>query len=346
MSDNIKISSIKKCMGCDEEKPNKLFRRFQTTCIECEKNGVEFKKVCKNCNESKLNTLFETDEICKECKKDKNINKHQKCVGCNETKTKNLFRRSQIICFECEKNPEIEYNKICGGCNEIKNNKMFRINRKKCIDCERSHGRNYRRTTTKASEWVENNQERMIELRHDNYEKNKEEIREKEKERLQNDPHFRMIKSYRNGVCKFIHGEHNSNKKLNINRIQYISWLEFCFVTSKNEDQPENEMTIDNYTKIWQIDHVLALDITRTKKIDKIEFENGINFDCLFNWFNTMPVLLAQNMKKNKYLDKEQLAKHIITLEKFIKKYKISLKINLCNNYYMYKKIVQTILDE
>ena len=49
------------------------------------------------------------------------------------------------------KNPEIEYNKICGGCNEIKNNKMFRINRKKCIDCERSHGRNYRRTTTKAS---------------------------------------------------------------------------------------------------------------------------------------------------------------------------------------------------
>ena len=261
----------------------------------------------------------------------------QKCIVCDLTKTKNLFRRNQQVCLECEKELNVSFDKNCEGCGETKNNESFRTNRKKCIDCERAHGRDYRRTTTKAVEWVENNRDQMSKLQHDNYEKNKKTIREKDSERLKSDPHLRMIKSYRGGICSVLSGDTNKCKKLQLNRDQYVSWLEYCF---------EESMTIENHSEVWQIDHAIALNCIKTKKVGDVEFEDDSDFSSLLVWYNTMPVFCKANQQKNKYLDITQLALHIRRVESFLKKYKKSLEINVGDDLYNYKTIIRLVLDK
>jgi hypothetical protein len=338
-----KVTGDRKCVACNEFKKGGLFKRYQVACIVCQDNNVDYKTECATCGEIRSRNEFINANKCKYCTnkensfKNSNINKSQQCIVCEVTKTKNLFRRNQQVCLECEKEPNISFDKKCGDCGETKNNSLFRVNSKKCIDCERAHGRNYRRTTTKASEWVENNREQMSKLQHDNYEKNKQLIRENEKERLKIDPHFRMIKSYRNTICKLISGANDSCRKLQISRQQYVSWLEYCF---------EENMTIENHPEVWQVDHVIALNCLKTKKVGDVEFEDNSDFSSLLIWYNTMPVLCKANQQKNKYLDTIQLASHLRRLESFLKKYKKSLDINVGDDFFNYKMIIRLVLDK
>lgn len=253
----------------------------------------------------------------------------KKCDACYETKTTNFFKRGCPICKECQDN-KVTYDITCRDCEEQKPNTGFRLNRKTCIECERSSGRNYRKTTTKAAEWVENNRERMSELQHNHYEINKEKIRMVEKERLKNDPLFRLIKSYRKTVSCLIHGKSSFNKKLDINYNNYKLWMQFRF---------DDDMKMSNYTDIWEVDHVLPLDMLKTKKINGINIEE--NLDCLFLWFNTMPVLCSHNMKKNKYLDTEQLTTHMKMIDLFLDNHEVST-----DNFTTYKIIVHKLLNK
>lgn len=251
------------------------------------------------------------------------------CISCNETKTTNFFKRGQPICKDCE-NDGVIYDKLCKNCDNYKPSNTFRVNRKNCTDCERAFGREYRKNTTKAAEWVENNREKMSKLQHTHYETNKSKIREAEANRLKTDPFFRKIKSYRSTICSLLHNETQFNKQLNISRDNYVKWMSFRF---------ENNMSIDNYVEIWQVDHVLPLNMIKTKNIDNIEISEDLS--SLFLWFNTMPVLCAHNMKKNKYLDKEQLSNHIVMIDEFINENThISTK-----ELSAYKDIVQKILS-
>lgn len=253
------------------------------------------------------------------------------CITCDETKSTTFFRRCQLVCKECELTG-VDYDKICRECEQEKSVKLFRINRKLCIECEQSSGRNYRKNTTKAAEWVENNRDRMSELQHNYYETNKQKIRTNESERLKDDPEFRMIKSYRKTISSLLHGKSSFNKRLNINYEHYVLWMKFRF----NED-----MNMANYVELWQIDHVLPLDIIKTKNIGDVELDE--NLECIFLWFNTMPVLCSHNMKKNKYLDLEQLSNHITMVELFMEKYNVPTDDVIIDTY---KTIVQNFLDK
>jgi hypothetical protein len=57
-------------------------------------------------------------------------------------------------------------------------------------------------------------------------------------------------------------------------------------------------------------------------------------------------IIQCPNLEKNKYIDIEQLTKHKKTLKAFLKKYKTSLKIKLCNKYYTYKSLVNIVLND
>jgi hypothetical protein len=269
-----------------------------------------------------------------------NVNKNivQNCAGCEEDKAKNLFRRNQIVCKECEEN-EVEYDKKCTVCKETMSITLFRSDNGKprgdCHECEKASGRNYRRTTTKAKEWTENNREKMSELQHNSYEKNKKEIRLREAKRRKEDPFVKNVTNYRQTVCSLVNDETNSCKKLEItSRDLYVLWLEYRF---------DENMTIENHVEIWQIDHVVALNTIKIRTVNKIEFEDDLDLSCLYGWYNTMPVTCAHNMKKNKYCDEKQLMTHLGYLKKFIKKHK--KVIELTKNYLLYIKLIQMILD-
>lgn len=295
-------------------------------------------KVCIRCKEIKLNEEYATirSRICNTCNGDKTIRRSKpimrNCLVCKASNKDKKFRRNQPICEECENDPNSVYEKQCSKCGLVKTNTEFIKNTNQCHDCKKAHGRNYRRTTTKAKEWVENNRERMSELQHNNYEKNKKKIRETEKTRLKEDPHFRMIKNYRVSISSLVLGKTRTNKKLDISRDNFMEWLCFCFT---------GDMSLENKFDTWQIDHVIPLYYYNKSPIKDSGYE-----DTLLHWYNIIPILKEDNQKKNKYFDTKQAILHIKNLKNFLRKNK-NIHESLTNNknYIGYKRNLQEIID-
>jgi hypothetical protein len=330
--------SEKVCRGCKVSKSVGLFTGNQTVCLECKKNpNIILTKICTTCSiENVEKTHFPGGRaVCKDCvNKSKRVsNNKQLCVACKKEKIKADFRRNQPACKECEEQ-NIPYSKECIECREIKPDNMFRLNRKKCLDCERAYGRNYGKVTDTRKVWVENNREKMSELQHKAYEKNKEEIRLKEKTRYAEDGHVRKIKAYRASVCSFIKGRTKTCVKLCISSIAYKVWLNFCF---------SEDMSMENYGKIWSIDHIIPLNCLKTKKLGDCDL--GDDIDYIYLWYNTVPVLCKDNLTKNKHLaNPKVLAQHLLNVNSFLKQNK-QLEIKLDDNFLTYKKTVQRIID-
>lgn len=267
--------------------------------------------------------------------------KDRTCEICKEEKTTRDFRRAQMICKVCESDSNVRYQKTCNQCNETKENTMFRKNRLKCLDCERAHGRNYRRTTTKAQEWTENNKERMAELQHNWYEENKSSIRKNEQDRLQNDAKFRKIKFHRVSIQATIRGKIKSNKQLKINRDDFLLWLKFC--------HSGKEFKIEDYGTVWNIDHVLPLDLllNEDKHVEEMKIIKKENVqETIYCWYNITPLAHKENRDKSNNVSQEHLISHLKNLNTFLRKNK-NMHEQMKDNeqFFKYKKTVQKIID-
>ena len=328
------------CVACNTEKDIKNYRRNQKVCIECEKNGASYSKICVECNEEKDNKLFYANRSkCKECCNAPNRitdTISSECSACKETKLRKEFRRGQNVCKYCESNT-VKYTKKCRDCQVEKSGENFRNNRPECIDCERAYGRNYNKSTDTRKKWVENNRERMSQLQHEFYEKNKVVIREKQSENYNNDPHIKMIRSYRDSVRNLIRGQNTKCAKVGMTHDQYCAWLQFCFT---------GEMNHDNYVEVWQVDHILPLNVLKTKEVGEFTFNDERGMKYIYAWYNTTPCLCKDNMKKNKHLaDSKTLAAHLNNVKSFLVKYKKSLGIKVTESYLIYKVTLQYIVD-
>lgn len=271
------------------------------------------------------------------------------CGGCGLIKEKKEFRRGLPSCKECEEN-EVEHQKTCSNKEKCvskpatKSSTLFRKKRGECVDCEHADGRNNQKATGRSKKWAEKNPVRMAELQHNFYENRKPEIRAKERLRMANDPNYNAVKNYRTSVSSFITEKTKTNKRLVINRIDYGSWLQYCFDFDKEENCAD--LDISNYGKDWQIDHVLPLNIFLNKVFGEMTFNETDNFEYLFIWFNTHPLPTKSNQSKNKYVDKTYIAKHFIMLKKFLKKNKdIKEKCHVTDNFIQYNKLIQLVLD-
>lgn len=238
------------------------------------------------------------------------------CSKCNETKNVSEFYSRGATCKECaklrqrEKNKElstknlIDEPKTCNKCNETKSSLLFRANRKHCKDCERAHGRNYRQSEVgkeKSKQWIAENEERHKELKANNYQKNKEKINKKYNERYNNDEAFNAERKMRCKMAKYI--AHQQSKTYNNTVVTFVrSWIEFCF---------SKDMNWDNYGDEWVFDHVIP--------IFYYDLNNKTELKKCFDWYNLTPVTKKYNLKKNKYINKEQLDEHIKKLNSFIK---------------------------
>lgn len=221
--------------------------------------------------------------------------------------------------------------KTCKYCNSEKPETDFRPKRLKCKDCEREHGRNYRKSEIgkqKSKEWVENNQERMTELQANHYERNKPLIREKEKERRENDERYK----FRHDTKRYVNWCFRSRESVKKTRTlkyldctidHFINWLEFCYT---------KKMDHDNYAEIWQFDHVIPI----------ATFENILTDDSektlCCSWFNISPVLVKDNLSKHAKINTKQIKKHVKKLKKFCKTEEIDAKdfkeyFDLCATY-------------
>lgn len=328
------------CYVCNIEKETKTeFRRGQKVCKNCEDDpDVTYTKICDACNEEKDSTLFTKNRVkCKECVNSVNreSKKLQECTGCEEEKEKSEFRRNQVICKECEKDPSIDYDKKCKECNTVKPSGRFRKNRMKCIDCEQEYGRNYGKTTTTRKEWVENNRERMSELQHRAYEQKKGEIRAEERRKYAEDPHAREVKQYRVYLQRIIRGQEKTCDSLCTTREIFVKWVSYQFT---------DEMNMDNYGIVWELDHTIPLYALKTKQIGNATLEGNLGF--IYAWYNIRPIIHDDNLKKNRYMpSKETVELHLENLISFLEMWKKVYKIQLSTAFFVYKRCLKHLAD-
>lgn len=322
--------STKECNKCEETLDIKAnFKSRSNVCKTCERNP-EYAVPCSVCGYEYC--LFQMDGFkCIFCKK----GNWRVCSECGQNLTTPNFRRNQPICKICESGGAVS-QKTCKKCGVKKSSVDFRQNRGECTDCERSAGREYRRTTTKSREWAVANRDRMTELSKNWYEKNKSKIRETEQQRLKEDPIFKTIKYYRISVNRILRTKMNWSDRLKSSKEDFQNWLENCF---------GDEMTHKNYSVVWQVDHVLPLDLLYKRPEHKwcwsLFGSKATSEELLFSWYNTQPLTREQNRLKGNEITLKTVRSHLKTLEKFMKEN----DRKKTRTYYAYRKLLLSIVE-
>jgi hypothetical protein len=86
----------------------------------------------------------------------------------------------------------------------------------------------------------------------------------------------------------------------------------FNYIMTYNKDY-----TIENYGKIWHIDHVIP--------ISTFDMSNNNDTKIAFNWRNTMPLYYKDNLRKNNKIDTRQIRTHLEYLNEYHKNNNIKL---------------------
>ena len=239
-------------------------------------------KICNTCNEPKPITRFGT-----------------RCLSCRDCYNKARREKRREIKPELRERDEPQTHRTCNNCNEEKKIIGFRTNRRVCIDCERTRGRAYRKTNPEKNRaWAKANREKLAELQHEHYEKNKLKIRAKHNERFQNDATFRAIRDHRKAVNVMYRNGGKTSKFCPFKGDEFRKWIEASLETG---------MTKANYGVYWNFDHVLPLDL----------YEDEFYNKFVKQLFNIRPVVCKDNLTKNKYINNELFNKHIKAVEAY-----------------------------
>lgn len=226
---------------------------------------------------------------------------YKNCSDCNKSKSLDGFYKSRSICIDCinfkrrEKyNSDEEHRKkLIKMASEFKHEKVIRnqkikeeeqlkigIENKKCKYCheiKNKHRFRFNRLKCRDCE------------RDEPVEKFKRYIR------------TRIYNCLKNRKTK------HSIDYLGCSSDDYFKWI-FNY---------DNNYSIENHGKEWQIDHVIP--------ISKFNLENDDEKMLAFNWRNTMPLEANKNLKKNNKIIVEQVSFHYKKLIEYHKENKLEL---------------------
>jgi transcriptional regulator with XRE-family HTH domain len=125
----------------------------------------------------------------------------------------------------------------------------------------------------------------------------KERVREQMKQRIKNDPQFRLRKILRGRIWAALDrysGEASKcNKSMNLLGCSIPEWRGFL------ESKFRRGMTWENYGTEWHIDHVLP--------IAKFDLTNPIQQKLAFHYSNTQPLWKTENLSKGDRITNPQL---------------------------------------
>ena len=339
------------CIKCNSQKRIADFALGRNTCRDCtnkakrdkpkqivsERKATDDNICCNTCNQTKNATLFlKGRNICKDCSNSKRRERYtnkkieienstdtKKCLKCNILIPINQFANATNYCKSCyssirkdqikEKEKDIT-NKTCKDCNTNQTIDNFREGEYVCYTCSK----------IKLYKWRKDNPEKTVE--HSKVQRNKEGYREKQNEykrnNYSNNITDKLGRDYRAALRNFIFKNTSSkkNKVFGCSRHMFLHWI---------ESNMTPDMTIDNYGKYWNFDHIKPCSSFDLSIEDQLH-------EC-FNWKNTVPILVHDNSLKsnvpNTDIEKEYLTKS----NKFSKKYNSKLKsktakLDLLNN--------------
>jgi hypothetical protein len=267
------------------------------------------------------------------------------CSRCGIKKNETLFIPKRNICKECrnvgsrEKYKSIQINneeeQKCNTCELVKTLSLFVKNRKICIDCNNNKRRTKYETDEehrakliqtsidfKQRKQVEKHKIKENEIGIGNTKCNYcQEIKKDERfrhNRLQckdcerENPISKIIRNVRSRIISAIkHKKMHTINYLGCNCSEYLKWI-------LNNDK---QYTFENYGKEWHIDHVIPL--------SKFNITNEEQQQIAFNWRNTMPLSVKENLSKNNKIIQSQVEQHL----KKLKEYHIENSLDLPQVY-------------
>lgn len=231
------------------------------------------------------------------------------CKYCEEDKELNCYRKH-------ESSKKTYYENICKKCTYLKR-------KKKITNLKDSNRDKYdeiiKKRNIKDKEYYSKNKEKINKRNNIYYGVNRQQIRAQRKIFRENNPE--RVKAWRekflsNASAKiamnlrkrtryFLHSGKEWSNLLGCDIDHFKSWLEFNF-----EQEPDNDMNINNYGTIWEIDHVYPL--------SKFDMSKEEDIKKAFNWKNILPALCSHNKSKNNKICQDDLNK----LNDRLKKYK------------------------
>lgn len=267
----------------------------------------------------------------------------RECSRCKESKQANDFIKRRNICKKCaNSSKQAKYNafviddtitQTCNVCEKVKVMSAFVKKRKKCIDCHND----YRRT------YYENNDEhREKAIKQATSVKRKkvlerQRLREEEQTRIgignkkcstcteikPNDRfrHNRLkckdcerdepLEKFKRAIrCRIYISlkkkELNTIDYLGVNTTEYMKWM----LSYGEEYNLENR-------KAWHIDHVIPL--------SQFDLDDRDQQLIAFNWRNTMPLSVKENLSKNNRINTLQIELHHKHLLEYHTKHNIEL---------------------
>lgn len=234
--------------------------------------------ICSKCNKEKKTDFRKHRTVCRVC--DNLLAREKRKKDKELTKTN---KPSEILCKKC--------NKICTE---------FRYNRKTCLPCEREHGRKYRKNTTKAKEWIENNRERMKKLQRNH----------QMKKRL--NPKWKEVDSNRKVISYVCIKDDFKSKHLDCTGKRLKNWILFQFCIYSNLG-----MTFENHGKLWEFDHVFPCKMYIDDKLPK---------NIVLSWLNIRPLLKQFNQSKKYELKKNDLISHLKNIQKYFRLHDLQIE--------------------
>ena len=263
------------------------------------------------------------------------------CSKCGITKPENLFIPKRNICKECRNKKSREnYNSMiindeieqeCNVCHDSKLLSLFIKNRKLCIECnnlkrrtkygtdEEHRMKSIKKATEFKQKRIDKKQKiKEIEIGVGNLKCNycktikmKERFRHnrlKCKDCEREEPISKIIRSVRSRIFSSIKNKSKHTiQYLGCNGLDYLKWI------LNNVDC----FTFDNYGKEWHIDHVIPL--------SKFDITNEEQQLIAFNWRNTMPLSVKENLSKNNKILIPQVEQHYKKLVEYHNKNNLDL---------------------
>jgi uncharacterized protein (DUF983 family) len=250
------------------------------------------------------------------------------CSKCGDAKEADKFIKARNICKDCrnsrsrEKHKAIqlstEANKTCITCNTSKPETDFIKNRNYCKDCNnKARRKKYESNDEFRAKVIQQATEFKQEKAEKRRKKKLEEIGEGNKKcsncssikPANNFRHNRLtckvcereepIQKFKRNVRSRIYLALKQNKELRTVKYlgctspEYMKWI-FCY------DQNYN---LDNHGKVWHIDHVIPL--------SRFNLEDKDEQMIAFNWRNTMPLSVKENLAKNNKILPVQVEQHL-----------------------------------
>jgi len=237
------------------------------------------------------------------------------CSRCNETKEVDKFIKARNICKKCNnewaklsKQKRYESSilsndeKICNTCNETKSVLLFMKDRYICKDCHNQNRKNRYKND-------EDHRLNLIQSSVISKKKHRDRYNERNRQRYHSDPIFKFMSNQRSRIAIALNKKQKHTiDYLDCNADEYFQWLQYQFT---------DEFTFENHGKVWHVDHVIPL--------STFDLKNQEQQFLAFNWRNTMPLLINDNLVKNTKIISSQIEQHLKTLTEYHTKNNIEI---------------------